>query len=130
MSGALCFPTCQPGCDCDDAVLIEHGVLIEHAGPPPPNTEFTDMLEPDPSNPLLTTLEVKALAALDDLLNQSGAEYATEAQWRQHAEGRGARMRFKLPDMIDKSAVEEITIVCRQPRYGADIKPMRAYRPR
>lgn len=88
------------------------------------------MAEPDPSNPLLTEREVKAIAALDDLLSRSNADYATEAQWRRHAEGLGKRLIFRIPDIVEKGGVEMITVVRNTPKYGKDALPQPAYRPR
>lgn len=88
------------------------------------------MVEPVPSNPHLTANEQKAIDALDDLLNRSGADYATEAQWRRHAEGSGKRLVFRIPDIVEKAGVEMITVVRTTPRYGKDPQPQPAYRPR
>lgn len=88
------------------------------------------MTEPVPHNPLLTANEAKAIAALDDLLSKSGADYATEAQWRRHAEGSGKRLVFRIPDIVEKAGVEMITVVRSTPRYGKDPKPQAAFRPR
>lgn len=88
------------------------------------------MTEPCPSNPLLTENEVRAIEALEDLLSKSGADYATEAQWRRHAEGSGKRLIFRIPDIVEKGGVLMITVVRSAPRYGQDPKPQAAFAPR
>jgi len=90
----------------------------------------TPQAEEDVMENPLTKLEEDAIAALADLLKISGADFATEAQWRRHAEGAGKRHPFRIPDIIEKGGVEMITVVRTSPRYGKDPKPQAAFRPR
>ncbi len=71
-----------------------------------------------------------AVACLADLLKRSGADYATETQWRRHIRADHKRLSFQIPDLVQDGEVEKVAICDRRARYGADPKPQAAYRPK
>jgi hypothetical protein len=62
----------------------------------------------------IPAVELKALEHLADLLAQSGAEWAAEQQWRNHAD---------RPQLVEAHGVEAVVDASGRPMIGADGKP-------
>lgn len=89
----------------------------------------------------ISDAEQKALIHLADLLEKSGSAWATEQQWRSHADrpelrpGNPAvdldpRARgFRIQVMIDKELVETTTAAIHAPRGGVQLPGVVLYRP-
>lgn len=89
--------------------------------------------KPAKTNPLTAT-EIKALAHLRTLLTAAGADWATETQWRSYCDRPQLKIDdkargFRIPDLLEKGAIEMSNAVFHAPRYGADPAPLAIYRP-
>lgn len=83
----------------------------------------------------LNQAEIKAMIWLVRLLKETGAEWASEAQWRTYADrpiiqpeyerARG----FRIPEMVEKGAIVSTTAVVQVARNGIYNDPTILYRP-
>lgn len=91
-----------------------------------------DRLPDDLSTAKLTNVEVKASLALLRLLKSTGADWATETQWRAFADRDHSDYRirgFRIPELVEKGAVEQQTAVFHAARSGSDAsQPLAIFR--
>jgi hypothetical protein len=88
-------------------------------------------LPDDLSTAKLTQVEIKAALALLRVLKATGADWATETQWRAFADRDREAFRirgFRIPELVEKGAVEVQTAVFHAARNGVDSAPLPIYR--
>jgi len=79
----------------------------------------------------LTQVELKAVVGLLRLLKSTGADWATETQWRAFCDRDHDRFRvrgFRIPEMVEKGAIESQSAVFHAARYGAESQPLPIFR--
>lgn len=88
-------------------------------------------LPDDLSTAKLTQVEVKACLALLRLLTATGADWATETQWRAFADRDHETYRirsFRIPELVEKGAIEVQSAAFHAARNGAVSQPLPIYR--